>query len=212
VEGEVTLKSNEFWKGCFTKDTITSFLSDFGDVQGILYTEHNTENVKYHGNPFSGWCGMGITNKIIPCHLLMYLHLIDSPSTPIITKYGTVSIPGHYVLIHSVAENVFQDVPTTCLYTTKYKDFLVDKNVRLICGWGKETDLNHLSIDQIQKKKLNPKPILSMVMIESIRTPIYHLADKSNKDIPFSYILLPPRNMWPDLFAKMMKDKVGKTK
>jgi len=69
VEGEVTLKSNEFWKGCFTKDTITSFLSSFGDVQGILYTEHNTENVKYHGNPFSGWqdwCGMGINKKIIP--------------------------------------------------------------------------------------------------------------------------------------------------
>jgi len=25
--------------------------------------------------------------------------------------------------------------------------------VRLICGWGKETDLNHLSIAEIQKKK-----------------------------------------------------------
>jgi len=28
--------------------------------------------------------------------------------------------------------------------------------VRLICGWGKETDLNHLSIAEIQKKKMNP--------------------------------------------------------
>ena len=62
-------------------------------------------------------------------------------------------MPGHYVLIHSVAENVFQDVPTTCLYKTKYPDFLVDKNVRLICGWGKETDLNHLSTAEIKKKK-----------------------------------------------------------
>ena len=82
----------------------------------------------------------------------MYLHLLDSPSTPIITKYGTVSMPGHYVLIHSVAENV-QDVPTTRLYKTKYADFLVDKNLRLIHGWGKEMDLNHLSIAEIQKKK-----------------------------------------------------------
>jgi len=78
------------------------------------------------------------TTKIIPCHLLMYLHLLDSPSTIIISKYGTVSMPGHYVLVHSVAENVFQDVPKTPLYTTKYKDFLVDQNVRLICGWGKK--------------------------------------------------------------------------
>ena len=43
-------------------------------------------------------------------------------------------MPGHYVLIHSVAENVFHDVPTTHLYKTKYPDFLVDKNVRLIHG------------------------------------------------------------------------------
>jgi len=58
---------------------------------------------------------------------------------------------------------------------------------------------------------MNPKPILSLVPIESIRTPIYGLADKSNKDIPYSYIFLPPK-MWPDVFAIMMKDKVGKQK
>jgi len=196
VEGEVTLTSNEDWQGCVSKDTFTSFLSGFGDVQGILYTEHNLDNAKYHGNPFNGWqdwCVMAINNKILPCHLLMYLHLLESPSTPIITKYGTISMPGHYVLIHSVAENVFQDVPTSRLYKTKYPDFLVDKNVRLIRGWGKETDLNHLSTAEIKKKKMNPKPILSLVPIESIRTPIYGLADKSNKDIPYSYIFLPPK-------------------
>ena len=79
-----------------------------------------------------------------------------------------LSVPGHYVLIHSVAENVFQDVPTTLLYKAKYPDFLVDKNVRLIRGWGKETDLNHLSVAEIEKKKMNPKPILSLVPIENI--------------------------------------------
>jgi len=67
-----------------------------------------------------------------------------------------------------------------------------------------------LSIAEIQKKKMNPKPILSLVPIESIRTPIYVLADKSNKDIPYSYIFLPPRKIWPDVFAKMMKDKIAK--
>ena len=35
------------------------------------------------------------------------------------------------------------------IYKAKYPDFLVDKNVRLIRGWGKETDLNHLSIAEI---------------------------------------------------------------
>jgi len=59
---------------------------------------------------------------------------------------------------------------------------------------------------------MNPKPILSLVPIESIRTLIYGLAYKSNKDIPYSYIFLPPRKMWPHVFAKMMKDKVGKKK
>ncbi len=53
-------------------------------------------------------------------------------------------------------QNVFQYVPKTLLYTTKYKVVLVDKNVRLICGWGKETGLNHLSIYQIQMEKLDP--------------------------------------------------------
>ena len=109
---------------------IQLILSGFGDVQGILYTEHNIDNVKYHGNPFSGWqdwCGMDMNDKILPCHLLIYLHLLDSPSTPVITKYGTVSMPGHYVLIHSVVENVFQDVPTTHQYKTKYPDFWLIK-------------------------------------------------------------------------------------
>jgi len=68
---------------------------------------------------------MDINNKILPCHLFIYLHLFDSPSTPIITKYGTISMPGHYVLIHSVAENVFQDVPTTHLYKTKNPDLMI---------------------------------------------------------------------------------------
>ncbi len=40
-------------------------------------------------------------------------------------------MPGHNALVHSVAENVFQNVPITPLYTAKYKDFLVDKNVKL---------------------------------------------------------------------------------
>ena len=64
----------------------------------------------------------------------------------------------------------------------------------------------------IQKKKMNPKPILSMVNIDCIKTPIYGLADKSNKDIPFSYIFLPPRKMWPDVFANMMREKVASKK
>ena len=101
-------------------------------------------------------------------------------------------MPGHYVMVHSVAENVFHDVPKTLLYKVKYPDFLIDQNVRLVRGWGKETDLNYMSMDEIKKKKMNPKPILSLVPIESIRTPIYGLADKSNKVIPFSYIFLPP--------------------
>jgi len=68
----------------------------------------------------------------------MHLHLHNSPSKPIITKHGSVSMPGCYALVHSVAETIFQNVPTTPLYTAKYKYFLVDQNVRLICGWGEK--------------------------------------------------------------------------
>jgi len=64
---------------------------------------------------------MDINNKILPCHLLIYFHLLDSPSTTIITKYGTVSMPEYYVLVHSVAENVFQDVPKTTQLKSKYR-------------------------------------------------------------------------------------------
>jgi len=39
---------------------------------------------------------------------------------------------------------------------------------------------------------MNPKPILSLVPIESIRTPIYGLADKSNKDILTVTFSCPP--------------------
>jgi len=59
---------------------------------------------------------------------------------------------------------------------------------------------------------LNPKPILSLIGIDSIKTPIYGLADKSNKDIPFSYIFLPLRKMQPDVSAKMMKDRLRRRK
>jgi len=36
-EEEVTLKSNEDWKGCVTKDTFTPFLSGFGDLQSVYW-------------------------------------------------------------------------------------------------------------------------------------------------------------------------------
>ena len=68
VDGTVTMKSMEEWKGCVTKDIIKSFLSGFSDVEGILYTEHNTDTVKYHGNPINGWqdwCGMDINSNIL---------------------------------------------------------------------------------------------------------------------------------------------------
>jgi len=45
-------------------------------------------------------------------------------------------MPRHYALVHSVAENAFQDVPTAPFYPAKYKGFLVDKRVRLNCGWA----------------------------------------------------------------------------
>jgi len=73
---------------------------------------------------------------------------------------------------------------------------------------GQKTDLNHLSIDNL-KEENESKTNLSLVSIGNIKIPIYRLAGKPSKDIPFSYIFLPPRKMWPDLFAKMMKDKVG---
>jgi len=47
-------------------------------------------------------------------------------------------MPGHNYLAHFIAENAFQDIPINPLNTTKNKDFLVDQNVRLICGWGKK--------------------------------------------------------------------------
>jgi len=58
----------------------------------------------------------------------MYLHLLDSPSMSIITKYETVSMPGHYALVRSVAENVFQDVPRLLFILQSIKSFWLIKN------------------------------------------------------------------------------------
>jgi len=78
----------------------------------MLYTEHNKDTVKYHENSFTGWhnwCGMDFNDTILPCHILMYIDLHESPSHLIITKYGSVTMPGRYALVHSVAENVFRE-------------------------------------------------------------------------------------------------------
>jgi len=47
-----------------------------------------------------------------------------------------------------------EECSTTPLYTAKYRDSTVDKNTSLICEWGKETDLNHLSKEKIESKTI----------------------------------------------------------
>jgi len=68
-----------------------------------------------------GWYGINIRNNTLPCHLLMYLYLHVSPSNQL-SQNGSVIMPGLYALVHSVAENDFQNVPTIPLYTAKNKD------------------------------------------------------------------------------------------
>jgi len=63
--------------------------------------------------------------------------------------------------------------------------------VRIICGWGKETDLNHLSMIEIGKKKWNPQPIISLLSIDNIKIPIYGLANNPTK-IPYIVIYFCP--------------------
>jgi len=50
------------------------------------------------------------------------------------------------------------------------------------------------------------------VSIDKIKIPINDLQDKSNKNIPFSYIFLPPKKMWPNAFAKMLKTRLVRRK
>jgi len=70
---------------------------------------------------------MGINNNSLPCHSLMHHHLNNSLSIPIIIKYGSVSMPGHYALVHSrvhsVAENVSKNGPTTLFILQNIKIF-----------------------------------------------------------------------------------------
>jgi len=65
----------------------------------------------------------GHQQQTLPYHLLMYLHLHDSPSRPIITQYGSVSMPGHYALVHFLQQCFFKMFLQLTFLTVKYKDF-----------------------------------------------------------------------------------------
>jgi len=77
---------------------------------------------------------------------------------------------------------------------------------------GQRNWLESFVNDWSLEEKIGSTTIISLVSMDNIKIPIYSLADKPNKDILFSYIFLPPRQMWPNIFSKMMKDKVGKKK
>jgi len=44
-------------------------------------------------------------------------------------------------------------------------------------------------------------------MVNKIQCAITGIPDKENP-IPFSYAFLPPRAMWPDIFSKIMAEKI----
>jgi len=62
---------------------------------------------------------------------------------------------------------------------------------------------------QIQKK-IYPQLIISLGSAGNIKIPIYSLSDKSKKVIQITNIFLPPRKMWSNVFAKIIKDKIMK--
>ena len=80
----------------------------------------------------------------------------------------------------------------------------MDENVKLVRGWAKETDQNHLTLKQLMDDEIDPIPLLSLVSVSKIKHSIIGIPDDSN-ETPYSYIFLPPRAMWPDIFVEMMK-------
>ncbi len=82
----------------------------------------------------------------------------------------------------------------------------MDGNVKLVHGWAKQTDKNDMSLDELKKKKIVPKPLLSMVSLDKVQCAVTGVPDDKNP-IPFSYIFLPHKKMWSDIFSNMMAEK-----
>jgi len=55
-------------------------------------------------------------------------------------------------------------------------------------------------LDELKRKNLVPKPLLSLISVDKIQCEITAVPDNKN-------IFLPPRAMLPDIFAKMIADQ-----
>jgi len=186
------------WKGVVTAQEIQDYVQCLGEFSGFLHTDYKPVGTccRYHGNPIKGWqdwVKVECDGKIMMCQLLLFLEI----ENVLDTNKTSLQI-GKYALTHFVNQNVFAEVPTEQLYGTKYNDFLINGNFHLVQGWAKKTStIKYPHPDQ------NVRPIIGILPVTSILSPIIGIADIGNS-IPHSYLFLPPRAEWPDFFVNRM--------
>jgi len=105
---------------------------------------------------------------------------------------------GKYALIHFVNQDVFLDPPKKPLYGQEYPSFHIDENCDLIRGWAKKTTMIGNSV--IPANTENLQSTIGIVNVDNFVSPVVGIPDVGNLT-PHSYLFLPPRKEWPDLFV-----------
>jgi len=77
------------------------------------------------------------------------------------------------------------------------------------CLWmDRATEKTKFSLDEIKKNKLFPKQILSLIGVDKIQCTITGVPADDTNPMSFSYVFLPLRPMWPDIFAKCWQIRI----
>jgi len=106
-----------------------------------------------------------------------------------------------------VNQDVFSNAaPNDSMYGDgNYVSYRTDENCSLIRGWAK-------FMEQINGPRIPchmPDPSLAMFPVQSIISTCIGIEDCQNP-IPHSYIFLPPRHEWLQLFHQQMMELMGK--
>jgi len=84
----------------------------------------------------------------------------------------------------------------------KYPSFCIDENCDLVRGWAKKTTMIKNSVTPANSENL--QATIGIVNVKDNVSPVVGIPDVGNPT-PHSYLFLPPRKEWPDLFVQQMK-------
>ncbi len=191
-------------KSCFTsKEKLT------------LSTERYFEFGLVHANPISknpwnDWvCVKTPTCARLPCHIMAFIDIPPSDKkgtdTPQILDGTDPREGGEHCVMQHVPEDPFGDRDYLLLYGNNDHDCRLMENCQLLRWSFKVTPQLHSNKIPNRSSKNGRRPLLNLISVSSMKDPCCAISDpqKINK-YPNTYVFLPPRNTWPDLFRNIL--------